>query len=384
MASKKILLIGMLDSIHVGRWISQFEGTETTFVLYPSKKFRRINPLILNHISKKSKLDARLHNQWVPKGVFGYFDFAFKVLPLRVRLNLRARSLRILLMRHEFDFIHALEIQGAGYLLTESLSGLMKPTGKVIITNYGSDIYFFSHSPEHKARIQSALQIADYYSAECSRDYKLAHELGFDGMDLPCIPNAGGFKINFSIGEKASDRNQIIVKCYGGRFGLGAMVIQALHVVLGRFHEYQVFLYSVTEDLLQEAQLLSDKFSDRVRIRIHSNPLPREQLIREFANSRVYVGASRSDGISTSFLEALVEGAFPIQTNTSCADEWILKGAVAILPDSNSKSIEGAILEALTDNDLVDSAQIQNHLIAKKYLDESQIKDVARIFYSRS
>jgi hypothetical protein len=49
-------------------------------------------------------------------------------------------------------------------------------------------------------------------------------------------------------------------------------------------------------------------------------------MYENFANSRIYIGASRSDGISTSFLEALVLGAYPIQTNTSCGNEWVEKG----------------------------------------------------------
>jgi hypothetical protein len=328
MAAKRILLIGMLDSIHVGRWMSQFEGTDTIFVLYPSKKFRRINPSVLKLLSKNSSLDARLYNQWVPKSVFGYFDFAFKVLPLRANLNLRALSLRKLMKENEFDYIHALEIQGAGYLLAESLLGLQDLIGKTIITNYGSDIYYFKQDPVHKANIESVLQIADYYSAECSRDYKLARELGFDGVDLPCIPNAGGFEVSESTGTRASERRQIIVKCYGGQFGRGGLILQALNDILVSFSSYHVLLYSVTDDLLNSAQVLSEKFPERIRIATQSRPIPHQKLIEEFAKSRVYIGASISDGISTSFLEALVYGAFPIQTNTSCSNEWFEKGAL--------------------------------------------------------
>lgn len=384
MATQRILLIGMLDSIHVGRWMSQFEGTDTTFVLYPSKKFRRINPLILKLLSKNSNIEARLYNRWVPKGMFGYFDYAFKVLPLSLKIDLRALYLQKILKKNKFDYIHALEIQGAGYLLAQSLLDLHDSIAKTIVTNYGSDIYYFKQDPVHKSIIESVLQMADYYSAECSRDYKLARELGFNGVELPCIPNAGGFDVSESIGIRTSDRRQIIVKCYGGEFGRAKLILQALKEVLVSFGSYHVLLYSVTEDMLKEAQVLAEKFPERVRITTQSKPYPHEQLIKEFAKSRVYLGASVSDGISTSFLEALIQGAYPIQTNTSCADEWVSKGAVANLPTTNSKDIEGAIIQALTDDDLVDAAQIQNHLIAKEYLDESKIRDIARNFYSRS
>lgn len=365
----------------MGRWISQFEGTENEFVLYPSKKFRKIHPLILKHISGNSNLHAQLHNPWIPKSLFGYFDFAFKVLPLRINVNFRARILRKLIEKDHFDYIHVLEIQGAGYLLSESFSSLNQSTPKTIVTNYGSDIYYFKKYPEHKARIQSVLQFADYYSAECARDYRLARELGFMGKELPCIPNAGGFEVRKSIGTMASYRKQIIVKCYGGEFGRGELILKALNQILLSFSSYQVLLYSVTNDLLEEAQALSKKFPERIRIAKQSNPIPHQKLIEEFANSRVYVGASVSDGISTSFLEAIVQGAFPIQTNTSCANEWLAKGASGFLTSLNVAEIESKIRKALEDDALVDKAQLSNRMIAENALDSNSLKIIAQDFY---
>ena len=103
MAPKKILLVGMLDSIHVGRWLSQFESTETEFVLFPSKKFRNLNPVIHELLSSDSKVDLRLYSRWVPKSLLGYFDFAVHVLPSRIKMNIRVRSLRNLINQNEFE-----------------------------------------------------------------------------------------------------------------------------------------------------------------------------------------------------------------------------------------------------------------------------------------
>jgi len=384
MTTKRILLIGMLDSIHVGRWISQFEDTDISFVLLPAKKFRNIHPLIKQQISRNSKLKVRLYSTWIPHFLFGYFDFALKVLPGKIKLNVRAHGLRTIIKNLEFDYIHALEIQGAGYLLSEALGGQDKPTASTIITNWGSDIYYFKDFPEHRAKIIAVLKLADFYSAECRRDYKLARDLGFTGKELPCIPNAGGFEISEKIGLKASERTQIIVKCYGGQFGRGQLIIQALHNILVEFPQFRVLLFSVTEDLLGALSELEKRFSDQVQYFSQSKPIPHPELLLEFANSRVYVGASISDGISTSFLEALVSGAYPIQTNTSCADEWVLKGAVASLPNLESIDIESAIKLALSNNILVDAAQQDNFTVAKEYLQKQKVLEEAVTFYSNS
>jgi len=381
MAPKKILLIGMLDSIHVGRWLSQFESTETEFVLFPSKKFRNLNPVINELLSSDSKVDLRLYSRWVPKSLLGYFDFAVHVLPSRIKMNIRVRSLRNLINQNEFDYIHGLEIQGAGYLLEQAFHGLKKSKAKVIITNWGSDIYYFKDFPEHKNRIQSVLKIADFYSAECRRDYVLARELGFNGQELPCIPNAGGFDIAETTGSITSSRRQIIVKCYGGQFGRGGLIIKALHKVLPEFKEYGVLLYSVTGDLIEDVQKLSECFPSRVRFAPQDNPIPHQELLLEFEKSRVYVGASISDGISTSFLEALVHGAYPIQTNTSCAGDWIASGAIGATPSLLLEEISTAIERSITDDSHVDFAQTKNFEIAGRYLKSEDLKKVAQTFY---
>jgi hypothetical protein len=100
-----------------------------------------------------------------------------------------------------------------------------------------------------------------------------------------------------------------------------------------------------------------------------------------FSQARVYIGCSKSDAISTSFLESLVYGAYPIQTNTSCADEWINKGAIATLVGLEVAEIIKALELVLIDDELVNYAQIKNSEIAKKYLDESFIKVAAKQFY---
>ena len=47
-----------------------------------------------------------------------------------------------------------------------------------------------------------------------------------------------------------------------------------------------------------------------------------EEIMWNFGQSRIYLGISISDAISTSVLESMAMGCFPIQTNTSCCEEW--------------------------------------------------------------
>ena len=102
---------------------------------------------------------------------------------------------------------------------------------------------------------------------------------------------------------------------------------------------------------------------------------------QEFQKSRIYIGCSISDGISTSFLEALANGAFPIQTNTSCANEWISKGFIASSVEANISKIFLIIDSVLQDKDGLALASENNLKLARELLDSDQIIKTSVLYY---
>jgi hypothetical protein len=382
MIRKKILIVGMLDSIHLYRWLSQFQDSPIDFLIFPSKKHKHIHPGIQQLLQAKSDAHYSLATFKFLRRYHGYLDFlCFFMISKFVKLNLRAQFLRRVLSSETFTYVHALEIQGAGYLIEEAARG-RRDSYRLILTNWGSDIYFYKDQPEHQQRIRSALELADYYSAECHRDYELARRFGFKGIELPCIPNAGGFvTLDHLASTKASERRNLVVKAYGGQFGRGDLVIESIRLAFHRVPRFTAFLYSVTDDLLQEVVELTQQFPGRIEFSSRKNPLSQAEMNVLFKRSRIYLGASRSDGISTSFLEALNFGCYPIQTDTSCAGEWKKLGAVASLVPQDVSIITEELIRSLTDDELVDSAQKLNMEVSKQYLSFEKVKATALTFY---
>jgi hypothetical protein len=101
------------------------------------------------------------------------------------------------------------------------------------------------------------------------------------------------------------------------------------------------------------------------------------------SKARIYIGASKSDGISTSFLEALCLGAYPIQSNTSCANEWINLGFSGSIIEPTTTEILNALKSNYDGTDL-NQKRIQNLISAKKHLDYNLIKSQALKFYGLS
>jgi glycosyltransferase involved in cell wall biosynthesis len=141
------------------------------------------------------------------------------------------------------------------------------------------------------------------------------------------------------------------------------------------------YFFSVTADLDDDVNELVAKFGNRVEFSTTRDPISHEKLSQIFKVSRIYVGCSISDGISTSFLESLAKGVYPIQTNTSCAEEWVKKGAIASLIDLNAEQLESALNFAISDDNAVDFAGIKNMEMAKELLSTSKITPFALEFY---
>ena len=381
MTRKKVLVVCMFDSIHASRWLSQFTDQEIDFTLFPSKKFKSIHSKLTDLlISDGDATYSIAHPIKIPR-ILGYLDFLFFVeIPKIFSRNYRLYYLRRILAKHSFDFVHALEIQGAGYLCDEAI---VNKRFKFILTNWGSDIFYFQHLEEHLPRIKSALTKADLYSAECQRDYKLAVQFGFKGEQLPCIPNGGGLLTSetLGIGIPTSSRNNIVVKAYGGTFGRGSLAIEAVAKVMENKPEVTTYFYSVTDDLLAQVLELKNIFKSRVNYSTLKKPISHKELERIFSISKMYIGCSISDGISTSFLEALVKGVYPIQTDTSCASEWLIYGVNAELISIEEKNLYQIMLQVLDPKFEIDYKTIKNFEISKKLLDFHYIRDKALVFY---
>ena len=146
--------------------------------------------------------------------------------------------------------------------------------------------------------------------------------------------------------------------------------------------KHQLMESSSSSSHLVEVIELKSKFGARVNYSTLKKSISHEQLEDIFAMSRIYIGCSISDGISTSFLEALTKGVYPIQTNTSCAGEWIEKGAVASLIDLDIDQLEEALQFAINDDKAVDSAAEKNLEVANNLLTSAKVAPIAQEFYS--
>jgi glycosyltransferase involved in cell wall biosynthesis len=337
MSRKRVVLVCMVDSIHVARWIAQFEPSEVEFTLFPSTPNRRVLSMIKDMMAKNGNIRI------VPLG--GKLSIPLWGIDLVFSDYVRGLLLRRLLQREQPDFVHALELQHAGYITSRALEDTSLKTA-FIATNYGSDIYWFQQFPKHLAKIKKLLARANRYSAECNRDVELAKKYGFTGEVMPVFPNAGGFteeQLNRPL-MPTFERKVIAIKGYEGWVGRASVAIEALYSLTEELADYKIIFYSCNAKTIRLVKKL--KRQTGLNVEWHGKgELSHTQMLDLFASARIYVGISLSDGISTSLLEALAMGAYPIQTSTACVDDWI------------SNPSEGTALKSIDADELITAMQ---------------------------
>ena len=387
----KILIVAMSNSIHTVRWVSQIADKGWDIHLFPSIDVGLIHPEMSNitvHVplygDKKcpDTLKVRglpLFNDFLAKGVSSV------LMKFRFYKNFQVNRLVNIIKKVKPDIIHSLEIQHAGYLTMEARNRMFDRFPPWIVTNWGSDIYLLGRLPEHEPKIREVLAACDFYSCECRRDVCLAKAYGFTGEVLPVFPNTGGFDLTRVAKLRrpgpVSERRLIMLKGYQHWAGRALTGLRALERCADLLRDYEVAIYSVSPDVILAAKLFSQ--STGIRTTIVPKDTGHEEIMRLHGKARISIGLSISDGISTSFLEALVMGSFPIQSWTACADEWIENGKTGMLvPPEDPEEVEKAIRTSISDNELVDQAAAMNYATALEKLDKSRLKPMAVDIYN--
>ena len=284
------------------------------------------------------------------------------------------------------DLVHCLLIPENGYyaFLARKHLDRFPPW---IVSDWGNDLSLFGSISEIKKRSESVLGACDFYWSECHRDISLARNFGFRGAVFAPVPVAGGFRLDRCWSgrfESPSKRRWILVKGYQNERGRALVTLRALELCSDLLGAYRVGVYGALVEpmsaaLLAEVRRLRRATGMDIRLLPQVGHLSQ---LRRHGRARVSIGLSLGDGISTSLLEAMVMGSFPIQSETACASEWIHHRKTGMIVGAeNPEETAAALKLALTDDSLVNRAGTENRRVAKERLDFSAIAGRVRACY---
>ncbi len=372
----------MLDSIHLARWLEMFVDSPYVFTVFSSSPNRKVNVKIKNLAKIQKGSEQFIYIHWISK----YFSVPLWIADKILGNQIRPFLINYLITSLKPRFIHALEFQNAGYLILKSSTKNSKNKDlKIILSNYGSDIYWFQNIKRHKSRIIDLLSICNGYIYECKRDLLLARKFGLNNAQTLLVPNSGGLPENSfftpDLISPSENRSTILIKGYHGKFGRSLYACLALTKIRKDLDSYKVVFYS-TPITIRCILFLCNLFLKTNFVSYGKKSLSHDSMLKLFRESIIYIGLSKSDGISTSCIEAMSQGCIPIQSNTSCANEWIIQNESGFLVNYNAYiEIANNIKFILLNSNFVLKAQKINHETIRHKYNLSSNSSLAIKFY---
>jgi hypothetical protein len=212
--------------------------------------------------------------------------------------------------------------------------------------------------------------------------------MGFLGEALSVLPNAGGMSGITSWSpsdfDQVAGRRTVLIKGYTNFVGRAQDIISELARNSERFDGWNIVVYSATLRARLSCVATRIRRPGLKLTSIRKKSLTHAEMIELFSTAAAYVGFSRSDGVSTSFLEALAHGAYPLQTSTACISEWHDRGArFSSLNVEDPEQAIRELLRVLGDTRLRVEAARVNREVALANISAEEIGQQMRADYAR-
>ncbi|MDG1804984.1 glycosyltransferase [Flavicella sp.] len=377
----KILFVCM-QYIHSARWINQLKDSgHEIYVFDCLDKPIHEDLLWTNFITgwSKRKLPYLKGEYFLEKKL----PYIFRNIEPFLKITASEKLIQVI-EEIQPDLVHSLEMQSETYPL---LKARKKIDFKWAYFSWGSDLYLYQNNLFHRKRIKNILKNLNYLFVDNSRDIELAKKLSFKTTVAGIFPGGGGYEMKSMNQYKLplSEKKLILIKGYHHWAGRALVVLDAFEKNIDLIREFNIYLYSAHDKVVERISYLNSKYKLNIEYSSRYKEISHEQLLEKFGQAKVAIGNSISDGVPNTLLEAILLGAFPIQSNPGGASEdYITHGENGFLIENpeDPKEIASHIMNALNNEDLLSHAYSLNHEIAKD-LDYQIIKDKVVALYKK-
>ena len=377
---KTLILVGMIESPHLQKWIKEtvIAASFNRIIVLPSDY--PVHFTNLRGLGLEDKTYCKFHIVSIP--ILGKINkYLFYVLDKIFGLNWRALVLFIYISIFRPSIVHFHELQHGGYIYNAKIFKLIKKRKyKVICSTWGSDLILYGKLASHELPLRQLLSKTDVLTAERVDDGEIAKKLNYSNLFLAPIYITVGTKIESKIlSSKPSDRKMILIKGYQDNHGRALNALIALTLIEEYLFGYKIRVFSASTPVQLQAEYLKSNSSlDIEVIKRTSN----KEIKNYFKQSRIYIGLAISDGLSTSMVEAMEHGAFPIQSENSAAAVFIKNGSSGFIVDPwDIAEVANCIKKAVGDDQMVDAAAIENlNNLEEKYSYESGLEKLQQLY----
>lgn len=349
---KRILIVGMSESPHLHTWMRGLSesGVVKELWLFPS-----------DFPITKHSIDGVKIKQFPYISPGRFTNASFRLLDLLTHRIWRSYFLYHEIKRIKPTHIHFHETQHGAYLFN-SISNHVKQFffGKLILSTWGSDLILYGKIDSHALKISKVMSWVNLLTSERSEDNLIANKFGYNGEFLAPVYITIGNRNAISIQSPPSERNTVLIKGYQDTHGRALNALTCIEILSKEMdlRKFNFEIFSPSESVKVQAELLHAELGLNIKL---LDRLPKSELMKHFSSSRVYIGLAVSDGLSTSMVEAMMHGAFPIQSKNSAAPEFLNHGITGGIVDPwDFLEIVRMLKLALTDDNLVEKASSSN------------------------
>lgn len=250
------------------------------------------------------------------------------------------------------DVVHSFSIQIASLPILD----VMKKYShlKWVYSSWGSDIFNKVGKSDFDLNLTKLFLEVGYMFADNKRDFEIAKQFGFKGLNLGVFPGGGGYDLKL-INESAlpfEKRNTILIKGYEGDLGKCIVVLKAIQELREELENFNIVVFGAHQSVFDFVKNSDLHFWKNINI---YGSISHQKVITLMGSAKIYVGNSISDGMPNTLLEALCSGAFPIQSNPGkVTEEIIIDGfnGRLIMNPVDVENIKNIILETIYKEDI--------------------------------
>jgi glycosyltransferase involved in cell wall biosynthesis len=257
------------------------------------------------------------------------------------------------------------------------------PNLKWVYSAWGNDLYFFQNEPNYLKDIKLVLPRVNFMFADCLRDYEIAKEYGFNGVFLGAYPGGGGYEFLIENEIKSiEERRVILVKGYQDLFGECIPVLKAIQRLNSQLEEFDIVVFGAEKETVKYVE--NSDLINYPNFNLYKK-IGRHEVMTLMGKSLIFIGNSISDGMPNTLLEAIIMGAFPIQSNPGGVTEEIIEdqqNGFLIQDPLNVDEISKLILKAIHNASFIKRAVEFNFQEVKPKLEREFVRQQVLEKYS--
>jgi glycosyltransferase involved in cell wall biosynthesis len=276
------------------------------------------------------------------------------------------------------------------------------PKYDIVLAERSTSYGFFSLFTNAKLKVVAQQGISDIYpNTFFSRGYKkILQRLVYKNVDLihawgnamvPAMLKSGADPKKISVRPKGIDLNRYYFTDHFSikkDFELRAIVTRALasdynhHIIIQAVAELKKMGVELHLDIIGDGPLkdylISLSKELNVDDRVHFlGRIPNDDLPEYLSKCPLYISVPITEGASSSLMEAMAAGCFPIVTNLPGNKSFIQKERNGFLVEVGAVSslVEGIVV-VLNNKEMMKSGSVQNRIFAEEYLNRQRNMEV--------